>query len=49
MSNKCICIAVMDRNGWKERTDIIVLLNFATKNIKWIPRDLYFYCLPKSN
>jgi len=39
--NNSIIIAVMDRNNWKARTDIIVFINPIKKLLKWIPRDLY--------
>lgn len=41
MCNKSIIFAVMDRNSFKARTDIIILFDFDSKKIKWIPRDLY--------
>lgn len=34
-------IAVMDRNSWKARTDIIILVILQKKKLLWIPRDLY--------
>ncbi len=34
-------IAVMDRNGWTERTDVIIVVNTTNKTIEWIPRDMY--------
>lgn len=36
-----IIVAVMDRNGWNERTDIIIYINTEQKMLQWIPRDLY--------
>jgi anionic cell wall polymer biosynthesis LytR-Cps2A-Psr (LCP) family protein len=36
-----IFIGVMDRNHWKARTDIMIIIDQNNKTIEWIPRDLY--------
>lgn len=36
-----IVVCVMDRNGYNNNTDIIVIVDSEKKSIYWIPRDLY--------
>ncbi len=36
-----IAIGIMDRNDWKARTDIIIIINFVNKTLTWIPRDTF--------
>jgi hypothetical protein len=39
--SKSIVICVMDRNGFSENTDIIIIIDSIKKTIQWIPRDLF--------
>ena len=36
-----IIVCIMDRNSWKARTDIIVIVRTKEKTLEWVPRDLY--------
>jgi anionic cell wall polymer biosynthesis LytR-Cps2A-Psr (LCP) family protein len=34
-------IGIMDRDSWKARTDIVVVVDMVKKTITWVPRDVY--------
>ena len=34
-------ISIMDRDGWKNRTDVIVVADGVNKTLTWIPRDFW--------
>jgi len=34
-------IGIMDRDSWKARTDIVVVVDIVKKTITWVPRDVY--------
>ena len=36
-----LVLAIMDRNNWSARTDVMVIVNPTEKTLSWIPRDLY--------
>lgn len=36
-----VVVSIMDRPGWGQRTDNIVVANACTKRLIWVPRDLW--------
>jgi hypothetical protein len=34
-------VCIMDRDSWQARTDVLVLVDGAARQLVWVPRDLY--------
>lgn len=38
-------VGIMDREGWRSRTDIVVIIDPGLRRLLWVPRDLYSPCI----